>query len=85
MSVDDILDNKWAFWDMKNTPPQFIDQMKWWEWEEYIKRLQDKVKRENEQRENESNQAGGHTPSLPDYAKKLPNVDSMMRGINKFR
>ena len=83
MPVDSIIDNKWAFWDIEKTPPYYIDMLPWWEFEEYIKKLNDKIKKENEQ--NKESNAGGTTPKIPDYSKKLPNVDSMMRQVNKFK
>ena len=64
-----------------NQPTTVIDTWNWWELEEYIKRLNDKLEKEEKARkEQEKNQ-----PNVPDYSKKMPNVNSMMRNVNKFK
>ena len=67
--------------DHLSIPTFFIDMWKWWEYEEYIKRLNMKLEKEEKQNsETEKNQ-----PKMPDYSRKMPNIDPMMRSINKYK
>lgn len=81
MPLTNILDNKFGFMDMDHIPPFYINQLAWWEYEEYVKRLNDRIERENKQnKESQKNQ-----PSVPDYSKKMPNVNSMMNNMGKYK
>jgi hypothetical protein len=82
MPLTNILDNKFGFMDLDHIPPYYIDMLTWWEYEEYVKRLNDRIERENKQQKESQNQQG---QSVPDYSKKLPNVDSMMRNLGKYK
>jgi hypothetical protein len=76
-----ILDNKFGFMDMDGIAPFFIDKLNWWEYEEYVKRLNDRIDRENKQnKESQKSQQG-----TPDYSKSLPNVGSMMNNLGKYK
>lgn len=58
-----------------------VDSWKWWEYEEFIKRLNNKREKEEKARkEQEKNQ-----PNVPDYSRKMPDVNSMMRNIGKYK
>ena len=60
-------------------PTTIVDSWYWWEFEEYIKRLNDKLEKEEKARKSQdSNQ-----PKMPDY--KMPNVSSMMNKISSFK
>ena len=60
--------------DMDHIAPSEIKKLSWWEYEEYVKRLNDKIQRENKQnKESQKNQS-----ITPDYSSKLPNMNSMM-------
>lgn len=61
-------------------PTNVVDTWKWWEFEEYIKRLNDKIEKEEQIRKEQDNQ-----PNVPDYSKKIPNINSMMKNINKYK
>lgn len=67
--------------DMDHIPPYYINMLSWWEYEEYVKRLNDRIDRENKQnKESSKNQ-----PNMPDYSKKMPNVNSMMNNMGKYK
>jgi len=81
MPLTNILDNKFGFMDMDHIPPYYINMLSWWEYEEYVKRLNDRIDRENKQnKESSKNQ-----PNMPDYSKKMPNVNSMMNNMGKYK
>jgi len=76
-----ILDNKFGFMDMDHIAPRFINELAWWEYEEYVKRLNDRIERENKSnKESQKNQ-----PSVPDYSNKIPNMNSMMSNFGKYK
>ena len=75
MPLNSLLDNKFAFMDHLSVSTTVVDSWRWWEFEEYIKRLNDKMEREEKSRKDQdSNQ-----PKIPDYSQKMPDVNSMMR------
>jgi len=81
MPLTNILDNKFGFMDLDHIPPYFMDILPWWEFEEYVKRLNDRIERENkQQKESHKNQ-----PNVPDYSNKVPNMNSMMNNLGKFK
>lgn len=80
MPLTNILDNKFGFMDQDHIPPYFMDILPWWEFEEYVKRLNDRIDRENkQQKESHKNQ-----PNTPDYSK-VPNMNSMINNLGKFK
>lgn len=79
MPLNNLLDNKFAFMDQLHQQTTVIDSWNWWEFEEYIKRLNQKIEKEEKARkEQEKSQ-----PKVPDYSKKMPNVNSMMKKFKK--
>ena len=67
--------------DLDHIQPSEIKGFAWWEYEEYVKRLNDRIDRENkQQKDSQKNQ-----PNIPDYSKKLPNVNSMMSNLGKYK
>lgn len=81
MPLMNILDNKFGFMDLDHIAPFYIDKLAWWEYEEYVKRLNDRIDRENKQhKESQKSQQ-----NVPDYSKKLPNVGSMMNNLGKYK
>ena len=80
MPLMNILDNKFGFMDLNHIAPFFIDMLSWWEYEEYVKRLNDKIERENKQ-----NREAQKAQQVPDYSKKLPNINSMMNNLGKYK
>jgi hypothetical protein len=68
--------------DIEGIPPSEIKALVWWEYEEYVKRLNDKIERENKQQEAQKSQ---QTPNVPNYANKIPNVSSMMNNLGKYK
>lgn len=68
--------------DLDHIPPYFIDKLSWWEYEEYVKRLNDRIERENKQQKESQSQSQS---SVPDYSKKMPNMSSMMNNIGKYK
>ena len=62
-------------------PTTVVDKWNWWELEEYIKRLNEKLEKEEKSRKD----ADSRTPNIPDYSKNMPNVNSMMKNANKFK
>lgn len=82
MPLMTILDNKFGFMDLEHIAPYYIDKLSWWEYEEYVKRLNDKIERENKQhKESQSNSSS----NMPDYSKNMPNMNSVMNSINKYK
>jgi len=81
MPLTNILDNKFGFMDIDHIAPRYINELTWWEYEEYVKRLNDRIERENkQQKESQKNQA-----SSSDYSNKLPNMNSMMNNLGKYK
>jgi len=80
--VENILNNKWGFWEIKNTPPFYIDMLRWWEYEFYVDKLNEKIKKENEANKEQQQQGSSN---IPDYSKKMPDVNSMMNKFNKYK
>jgi len=78
MPLTNILDNKFGFMDLDHIPPYYIDVLNWWEYEEYVKRLNDRIERDNKQ-QTESQK------SQPDYSKNVPNVNSMMNKLGNYK
>lgn len=64
--------------DHLSMPTTVVDTWKWWEFEEYIKRLNTKLEKE----EKANNDQQQNMPNIPDYSKKLPDMNSMM---NKYK
>jgi len=84
MPLTNILDNKFGFMDLNHIAPYYIDKLSWWEYEEYVKRLNDRIDRENKQNKEGSNVSNSQQ-SVPDYSKKLPNMNSMMNNMSKYK
>lgn len=84
MPLGTILDNKFSFMDVCHIAPRFIDELSWWEYEEYVKRLNDRIERENKQNQQQQQQQQSQQ-KLPDYTKNMPNINSMMSNLNKFK
>jgi len=76
-----ILDNKFGFMDLDHIAPFYIDKLPWWEYEEYVKRLNEKIERENKQQK----ESGADQTKIPDYGKNMPNMNSMMNNMNKYK
>ena len=76
-----ILDNKFGFMDLDHIAPFYIDKLSWWEYEEYVKRLNDRIERENKNQKD----SGGGQSNMPDYSKNMPNMNSMMGQMNKYK
>jgi hypothetical protein len=70
--------------DLEHIAPYYIDKLSWWEYEEYVKRLNDRIDRENKQQKENSNSDGAQQ-SVPDFSKKMPNMNSMMSNLNKYK
>jgi hypothetical protein len=81
MPLTNILDNKFGFMDLDHIAPYYIDKLAWWEYEEYVKRLNDRIERENKQQKEQQQQQ----QSQPDYSKKIPNVNSIMSNLGKYK
>ncbi len=82
MPLTNILDNVFGFMDIDHIAPSEIKALAWWEYEEYVKRLNDKIERENKkQKESHANQ----NTNVPDYSKKIPNMNSMMNNFGKYK
>jgi hypothetical protein len=77
-----ILDNKFGFMDMDHIPPYYIDRLAWWEFDEYVKRLNDRIERDNKQQKETQK---GQQANMPDYSKKVPNFNSMMGNMSKYK
>lgn len=69
--------------DIEHIAPRYINELSWWEYEEYVTRLNAKIERENKQ--NQESQKNQQTPNMPDYSKKIPNMSSMMNNLGKYK
>ena len=69
--------------DIDHIAPSEIKALAWWEYEEYVTRLNAKIERENKQ--NQESQKNQQTPNIPNYANKIPNVSSMMNNLGKYK
>ena len=49
MPLMNILDNKFGFMDIDHIAPRYINELAWWEYEEYVKRLNTRIERDNKQ------------------------------------
>ena len=67
--------------DLDHIAPYYIDILSWWEYEEYVKRLNDRIERENKQHK----ESQGGSSNMPDYSKNIPNMNSVMNNINKYK
>jgi len=65
--------------DLDHIAPYYINMLSWWEYEEYVKRLNDRIERENAQKESQKNQ------QIPDYSKNVPNVNSLMSKLGNYK
>lgn len=67
--------------DMDGIAPRYINELAWWEYEEYVKRLNDRIERENKaNKESQKNQS-----QQPDMSNKIPNMNSMMNNLGKYK
>jgi hypothetical protein len=81
MPLTNILDNKFGFMDLDHIAPRYINELAWWEYEEYVKRLNDRIERENKkQQESQKSQ-----PQVPDISRKIPNMNSLMNNMGKYK
>lgn len=80
MPLTSILDNKFGFMDLDHIAPYYIDKLNWWEYEEYVKRLNDRIERENAQQKEQQK-----TQNMPDYSKNIPNVNSLMNKMGNYK
>jgi hypothetical protein len=63
-------------------PPSEIDQMSYWEFEEWIKRLNKRVKEEEEERKRQD----AHQKSqMPNFNMSKFNPNSIMNNIPKYK
>ena len=67
--------------DLDHIPPYYINMLSWWEFEEYVKRLNERIERDNKQNKEQQKSQ----PNVPDYSKKIPNVNSIMGNLNKYK
>jgi len=76
-----ILDNKFGFMDLDHIAPRYINELSWWEYEEYVKRLNDRIERDNKKQ----TESSSSSQSTPNYANKIPNMNSMMNNFSKYK
>lgn len=74
MPLNGILDNIFGFMDLDHIQPSEIKKLDWWEYEEYVKRLNQRIDKENKS-SSEQNQ------KIPDYSSKLPNMNNIMNKL----
>ena len=66
--------------DIQHQTPSEIKKLAFWEYEEYVKRLNDKIERENKQ-----NKESQKSQPSADYSSKIPNMNSMMNNMGKYK
>jgi hypothetical protein len=81
MPLMNILDNKFGFMDIDHIAPRYINELAWWEYEEYVKRLNTRIERDNKQQKESSSDSSG----MSNYANKIPNMNSMMNNLGKYK
>ena len=69
--------------DLDHIAPYYIDKLTWWEFEEYVKRLNDRIERENKQQK--ESQQGQQASNIPSFNNKIPNVSSLMNNLGKYK
>jgi RPA family protein len=79
MPVENILDNIFGFMDIDHIQPSEIKKLAWWEYEAYVKRLNDRIERDNKQQKEQNQQ------NMPDYSNKMPNMNSIMNNLGKYK
>jgi uncharacterized FlaG/YvyC family protein len=52
----------------------------WWEYEGYVKRLNERIDRDNKQQKDSQNQQ-----NMPDLSNKIPNMNSVMNNLGKYK
>lgn len=65
--------------DIDHIPPIYWNNVPWWEFEEYVKRLNDRIERENKQQKD--NQAQQNSQKMPN----IPNMNSIMNNLGKYK
>jgi len=81
MPLTNILDNKFGFMDVDHIAPHFINELVWWEYEEYVKRLNARIERDNKQQKESSSDNSG----MSNYSNKIPNMNSVMNNLGKYK
>lgn len=67
--------------DIDHIAPSEIKALVWWEYEEYVKRLNDRIEREN--KAHKESQKGQQ--DMPNYSNKIPNMNSIMNNLGKYK
>ena len=83
MPLETILDNKFGFMDVDHIAPRYINELAWWEYEEYVKRLNARIERDNKQKKETS--TSNDNSGMSNYANKMPNMNSMMNNLGKYK
>ena len=81
MPLNNILDNIFGFMDTDHMPPSEIKKLAWWEYEEYVKRLNDRIDHDNKQQHKEQQSQ----QNMPDLSNKIPNMNSVMNNLGKYK
>lgn len=67
-----LIKNKFEFLFQKNQHPTSWDQIPYWEFEEYIKLLNERNKEEEEQRKKQESDQKAQMPSMPNMSDFKP-------------
>lgn len=65
--------------DIDHIPPNHWNDVPWWEFEEYVKRLNDRIERENKQQKDSQSQQ--NSQKMPN----IPNMSSIMNNLGKYK
>lgn len=66
--------------DIDHIAPSEIKALSWWEYEEYVKRLNDRIERENK-----AHKDAQKSQDVPNYSNKIPNMNSIMNNLGKYK
>ena len=70
-----MIDSKFEFLYQKNIPVLSWNPIPFWEFEEYIKRLNDRNKEENKRQQQEKE----------DYSDNMPNFNNITKSVSSFK
>jgi len=79
-----LLKNKFEFVWQKNIPPSEFDRMSYWEFEEYIKMMNERNNEENERSTNEQQQQEEQQQNMMPNIPKMPNMNFNTPTLPKF-
>lgn len=82
INIEDLLKNKFEWMVQHKIPTTVIDIWYYWEFEQYVKLLNDKNKEENEQREKQEKEQSEKYSNVSKFNPSSYNPSNMMKKFN---